>query len=1025
MSLEVSDITIRDICEPFEVSNPEVSRWCEWMRNFHTDPEAGSDVIDDNITLNTAQKVAILGARRVFIAKGTELVSSLSSHPNYQQVLKAVRLHVLRIEGSMIPLHVIFDRLLKGAKNSKLSKTLTDEPGTNIVSNPKFAYGNLETFIVSTFTFTQCLYNNTTDEGLSDDRYELLKALDVDVQATTVNFNNWNPTIVTGLMKQLNNSIHPKVDSSKRQQVLERVEALLNAQDFTSITLEEIKMTLEVFHALVPGYILAAMKVKLRPVEAKGRTNLEPKHIEQVLKSVEYAGLHPRIKGPIETHMRRNLTEQLKSIQLESKFVPELAYTVQNTFQSARVTQGHRVGAIAAMAVGEDASQAGLRSFHHAGVSGATGFDRVKEVTDNPDLDNVTNGFTIIAIKGNPDESQAQLYVHLIEETRISDICEIVVGRRDVKVPEISKTFGETPIFEAEKGGWQDRYVNLVRLLDMKKTKDQKSQDSSRPSFNRPEWLLRLRCNKSKMYQKRITPANIAEIIEGHFADMRVIPSDFETGLIDVYVDTRGSSQNFGIADAYAKLTMQSIPVLSGKIVQGVYGFHSTFTEKFEITKFISSIKQSEGSHVINFNPREVKVNGISSEDITNFLRNKIGPTATLRVVTDTSVRVPKDLSYQVVGFEGNLREKILAPEVVRLVDVVTSKSDRDGSLVVQLDKRKMLAVEDVSVYEVLNFFSKQNELQTFASIDISFDRSDFTVTLSRAQDFTPQVLAEEFSRFGVSSEVSFQADSIVYNNVRSDVDYARFQIAVKGYGSNLSAKVNRKERQITLTLHPMSVSGAWGLLEAIQDCNSKIYTTFAARKRQRLGERYRILTKGIGLSKLVQLEFVNIYATHSSVPREYYKYFDIEAARDYINSELVLNVGGDIGDRHLGLISDVMCYMGNTIKMKLSGKRATNAGPLATAYVEQSFKLLMDSAAGYQFDNLNSAVGMTLIADFNRGQYGSHGDEKASDETKSAIDLLMSSTVTTRKVVKPKPQEPEHKVKIVTDVKPDLFEDY
>ena len=1004
MSLEVSEVTIREICEPFETSNQNVKSWCDWMRNFHTKSDTNVDVVEENIVLNNAQKVAILGARRVFKAMCVDLISSLSSNPDYNAVLQTTLQFVLYIEGSMMPLHIILEKFLKNTKKSLVVETLTLEPGTNIVSNPSATYEKLKDFIETTFTATNCLYNNVTDQGLTDDRFKLLKELDIDVQKVTVNFSNWKTIVINGLMTRLNYGILGRVEITRKKLTLDRVESFLNIHDFTSLTSSEVRKMLEVFHSHIFNYILSEKNPKLKNVKAVGRKTLEPKQIKMILSGVNYAGVHPLISGPIEAKMRKNLTKLLNDVELENKFVPELAHVVVDTFQKARLHQGHRVGIIAAMAVGEDASQAGLRSFHNAGVTGATGFDRVKEVTDNPNIDKVRNGFTIIAIEGKPDAIQAQLYAHLIEETRVSDICQIVVGRTLPTVPEISTEFGETPVFVAEAGGWQERYIALSRFLT---TPDQKQKDMHRPKFDRPNWILRLRCDKSKMYQKRITPTTIAQIIENAFSDMRAIPSDFATGLIDIYINTSGIGKNFGISDEYAKLTMQSIPILSGKIIQGVYGFSKTVIEKFDITIFISKIyKIDENRHHVIFNSHDVKINGVPKEDLLIFLRNKVTPTG---VITELP-----DMTFEVTGFEGDLRARILAPEVVRLVDFVDSRQENDSNFTVKLNKHKLLSEEDISVLELSQFFEKQNELKTFASIDIKFNRNDFSVSLSRSVDFTPKVLAEEFQRFGISDQVSFGDDSIVYDNVRADADYERFQIALRGYNSNISSKVDRKAKRITLTLHPMSVSGAWNLLEAIQDCSTTIYTTFTARKRQRLGERYRIIAKGIGIENLAQVEFVNIYATHSSVSREHYKYFDIECARDYINSELVLNVGGDIGDRHLGLISDAMCYMGSPIKLKLSGKRATNSGPLSTAYVQETLKLLMDSAAGYQTDDLNSAVGMTLIGDFNRGEYGHNDNTVELEKTESAIDLLMSSTVTTRKVVKPK-AKPEQKPTIVT----------
>jgi hypothetical protein len=1007
MRLQVSKATINDICEPLRNTNDEIDSVCKWMEEYHDNNSVNEVQIKEDVRLDTAQKVAILGARHVFNITCKTLTIDISQQPDYQKILTILREYVLLIEGSLIPIHVNLDKMLLKDRSFVLGKTRTAEPGINIVTNSKASYNDLSEFIATTFNGTHCLYNNQKDEGLTEDRFELLKLIGVDIQKTHVNFDNWNTVIVENIMTVLNYDFLEKVDPERKKPVLELIEAFLKAQDFTSLTLSGLEQILSVLTHKTPNYILSANKIELHPVKVKTKTRLNKKQIDAICQGIKYPNVHPLISGPIIQNVRKNLTVQLENLEVENKFVPRLGHIVEERFQSARVRRGHRVGAIAAMSVGEDAAQANLRSFHHAGVSDATGFDRVKEVTDNPNLDKIHNGFTIIGLKGNPDEVQVQLYANLIEETRISDVCnDVIVGRSDHNVPEMSNLFGETPVFIAEPNGWQQRYINLRRKLGRGKNPG----TSRRPSFDRPPWLIRLRCNKAKMYQKRITPVIIAEFIEDAINDVIAIASDFTTGMIDVYIHTTNAeNKQLKISDDYIKLTMQVVNQIKDQVIQGIQGFTKALTEKFEFVKFITSVESNGSEHFIRFDLRDTKLNGVSQDDLLSFLSNKVGEEAV--------IESNNDLSFTISGYEGNLREKILAPEVVRLVDLVTSQNvDANDSLVVHLNREKILKEEDVSVFEMTQFFQKQNKIKTFAPVDIVFNRKDFTVVISRAVDFSPEFLIEEFDRFGVSEEKPIiGVDTITYTNINKDANYQGFQIAVKGYGTNISMKLNKREKQIILTLQPMHVSGAWEVLCG-NNCNN--FSTFSARKRQRLGVRYRILAKGFGIEKLAQVDFVNIYATHSSIPREHYKFFDIEAARDYIHSELVLNVGGDIGDRHLGLISDLMCYVGSTIKLKLSGKRATNSGPLATAYVQESLKLLMDASAGWQVDNLTSAVGMTMIADFNRGEYANKEENKNDNKVRSALDMLARQTVTTRTRVRRKQPEEESKNPVISDVK-------
>ena len=84
-----------------------------------------------------------------------------------------------------------------------------------------------------------------------------------------------------------------------------------------------------------------------------------------------------------------------------------------------------------------------------------------------------------------------------------------------------------------------------------------------------------------------------------------------------------------------------------------------------------------------------------------------------------------------------------------------------------------------------------------------------------------------------------------------------------------------------------------------------------------------------------------------------------------------------------------------------------------------------MDAAAGYQVDNFTSSVGMTLIGDFARGNYGVKEEKEEDDKTQSALDLLNSSTVTTRKIAKTKQSEPKKEPSVSPAKTINLFEGY
>lgn len=184
----------------------------------------------------------------------------------------------------------------------------------------------------------------------------------------------------------------------------------------------------------------------------------------------------------------------------------------------------------------------------------------------------------------------------------------------------------------------------------------------------------------------------------------------------------------------------------------------------------------------------------------------------------------------------------------------------------------------------------------------------------------------------------------------------------------------------------------AWeSLLEVTKNCQVTP-TVFESIAKQKYAHRYRILVKGAGTLALSRLPFVNIYATIPSSPMEIFDHFDIEAVQSYCYSELVINAGQNVGNRHLGLLADTLTYMGVPIKMDIEGKKASEGGVLATASFQQAFDVMIDASAANLSDDIRSNVTMTLVGDFTRSERAQEINE--DPRLDSTIDRLMSASL-------------------------------
>ena len=751
-------------------------------------------------------------------------------------------------------------------------------------------------------------------------------------------------------------------------------------------------------------------KLQLLQEGSSRRRKLTPDELEDLLNVISYKAASRIVRPVVEERVRETMRKQLVRIEVEPEFVPHLRAVMAERFEGAIVPNRHPVGMIAAQALGENASQAGLRSFHHAGITGDTGFDRIKAVTDMTSVESSKNPFTSIALKGNPSRLEAEIYSHKIGETKIGDVCEMLIGRTRDDVPEMSTIFQQSPVFFAKPGGWQDTYVSLLQALGS-------DDDSNRGSFERPDWIIKMIFDTDKLFQRRISMATIAEAIERKRSELRVIISDIRTGEAEVYYTgklQKGLPGDEPNQSFHSFLTHNLAPDLKATPIQGVAGFTKTIVETYNITTFVNETSFKAGVITVRFAAHDARLNGIPVEQIISLLAIKAS-------VLEENVTHVGGYVFEIAVSKTSLKDfraRLTSPEVVTLEEAVShpifwGREYEPGVPLVEINneptkihlRRDFLRREnDVSVEAIGEFFRKQNELPQFSAVDISFDRKTFEVTISYAADHTPENVYER-SRLAqsIGGDVTFHSEGTgFYILIPKDTDLEPLEALKRDYLGALNVDVAPTGNGIMATIELVKTShqDVWSSLVAFTTSCDRIFTTFVAEARERHAHRQRILARGVGTTALSRLHYVNIYATIPSVPWEIFNHFDIEASRAYTHSELVLNGGADVGNRHLSLVADTLHYVGYPIKMKKSGKEAMKAGVLATASFQETLGVMIDMSAGNVHDELKSSAGMTLKGDFTAGE-AEVTKSRRSVEVDSAIELMMGSTVTMRRAKK------------------------
>jgi len=237
----------------------------------------------------------------------------------------------------------------------------------------------------------------------------------------------------------------------------------------------------------------------------------------------------PVVKSHLRDEINRMLVPQLKSISYSLTPLSKqlLVEAIVKRFRDAAIKEHEPVGVNAALTTGENITQSSLQSHHQAGLKrGASGFDRIEEITNMKNKSNITKVITtphrIYDINDN---------IHEIPRSK-SEINELANLLVSVTMDEVIISY---TILSESYPEWYELFSAIQGIpLTALKTK----------------WM-RIYLNKDTLYRHRISLNAISLVISeniGQGANILYPPS--QLGLyIDIHMNTTED------ADYYLKLS--------------------------------------------------------------------------------------------------------------------------------------------------------------------------------------------------------------------------------------------------------------------------------------------------------------------------------------------------------------------------------------------------------------------------------------------------------------------------------------
>tara|TARA_R110001599_G_scaffold2762_1_gene15025 strand:- start:9423 stop:12524 length:3102 start_codon:yes stop_codon:yes gene_type:complete len=1011
--MEIRKEYLDEICSKFNQNNEDISNICQWLRTTLIDKNS---IEFQGRTYTRPLELLDVVVKNMLLITGYEMISIHQESSFYGLMKQYVNQWVKNLE--ITPFFTDFFNTFKGyGFDFERLISYSEQPWVNIRDNIDQLKDSLKNYIESNFLKSKATTTALISEiGIFTKEHMNLYAefgLDIPKEPSSYHDINsykdeWNKLARTVLFQYIDKKLGNVFKQDAIATLRNSLNTFIENYDFSFMSVFQFSKLKTPIDTIVNQMIIKDIKGHHDIGMSKDAKPLTDEQIKMILSSVNYTGVYDVIKHGSENKVKDNLLRQLQKSRIETKYIPKLKSIVQEKFARARVSQGYRAGMIAAQAVGENASQAGLRSFHHAGITGASGFERIEDITNMKTIEKSTNPFTSIALKGQPSFMKATNYANYIQATYISDICRMEIGRRDVNVPNIipirlneDSEIGNAPIYDADKEGWQQKSLNFIlnTFSDMKKSKRPKE---------RPEWILRLYCDRDEMYQRKISMGDIANRIEDAIDNCRVVVSNISIGLIDIYTvkPTKGVTGDPDEQIMHGFLSIEFIPRISSLLVKGISNFSKTIVEKYNIISFVKSVNQTSDGFLVLFT-KDVIINGVPKRQLIAFLKEKAGKNAIVTKGKDKTEFYIKGSDHKT---NGSFLLKIRTPTMISFRDMIKSKVMVGTTLKIQLDRNFIRKEHEIPVDEIIDMVEKQNILRFHISVDISFDRNDFIISIKPATYFNSLTVKDDLKNDPVVKNIVDGIEIINDDQFKiklNDENATYMDYILNMYSGSINGDINEKE--FVFTLQRLSVEKALDNMISFQGNDVSVMS----KKIDHNSYRFRIMARGVSTIKLAKKQFVNIYATIPSVPWEHYDHFDIEVTKIYALSELILNAGGDVGARHLSLLASTLTYIGYPIKMKLSGKKATAVGPIATAALEQMLNQTFQASSSSSVDTLTSAAGMTLIGDLHRTM-----QDKANlafEKEDSAIDILMKASETVKRDNKTK-----RRVKRVQNVEED-----
>ena len=678
----------------------------------------------------------------------------------------------------------------------------------------------------------------------------------------------------------------------------------------------------------------------------------------------------------------------LKELKVHPNSIEELKREILNHFRRSTVEPGLPVGLLTGEALGSQATQGVLNTFHHAGLMQTVGSGTTGELLNATQYRK--NESTILHFKNHDMSFEDVLeYQRIIIGVNIHMLCissQLIITKNH------------------KKEWWYDLYKNIYNF----------SEESS-------DHFLRLYFDINYLYKFKVNLQDIIKKLETNGSGSNAakvlicIPSPINKCIIDIYpvknlmkeilvknLDTDNKDIANAINDKNSSvLFLETIikPNLSNIIVKGIPNIKKIFPVTLNTVSIISKIVKEPTESGEAKNSENTSVKEHKNSENTSVKEAKNSENKSVKEPKDgknsenTSVKDPKNSENTSVKEHKNSENTIFEKDqdkknIFRIwIDLIKIRTTGIPlvKLVTFLEEAKCI---------ILNKKQRKHKLSAFEKADL--DKNDilickegekknyiiaqFPENWEEKEDYkNPMDLFSD----NVKNEVALsyintinEIDgnwTIVYNGQVDEKSISKITEMVKSYNIEI---LNTNSNFMQIKMHENWEKNKYktpedffvGLMEKEklladdfirkEKLNGKIYPIYNYSKLYVAGVYNYAELVGNNLKEILSLDVVDSSKTICNSPHDIFHTFGIESARNFIAHtffELIQNSGSYVNYRYTDFVADFMCNLSYLVAITSKGVIKHNRGALADATFQEPLTRFISSALFGGKENIES----------------------------------------------------------------------